>query len=378
MSKVGLYIHFPFCARKCRYCDFASYDNLQYLMPKYLEALKNEIKRWEDLTDRVSVQTIFMGGGTPTLYEYRHLIDVLETCERYWNVDRDAEISIEANPETLNLVGLMGIRKAGFNRISIGMQAWQQHHLKYLGRIHSNRDIVQVVEWCREAGFDNVNLDIMFGLPNQTIEEWQETLEKVVNLGVDHISAYSLKVEEGTPFYTMLNRGQLNLPSEDTERQMYHMAIKYLKSQGYIHYELSNFSKAGKQCRHNLIYWNNNEYIGLGSGAHSYWRGKRFANIADPRDYIEKIQKNESPLQFIEAIDRRDEIFETIMLGLRLTEGINKDRFFMRFGKKIEDLYEDVIFRLKREGLLIEDKEAIRLTERGMDLQNVVLLHFME
>jgi len=347
-------------------------------MPKYLEALKSDIKRWGALTGEVSVQTIFMGGGTPTFYKYRQLIDVLETCQKYWNIDGKAEITLEANPGTLDFEGLKNLRHTGFNRISIGMQAWQQHHLRYLGRIHSSKDVVESVKWCREAGFDNINLDVMFGLSNQTIKEWNETLEKAVDLDVEHISTYSLKVEEGTPFYTMLNQGQLNLPSEDTERQMYHLAIEYLKSQGYIHYEISNFSKPGKQCRHNLIYWHNNEYIGVGSGAHSYWNGKRFANVSDPKDYIEKIQKNENPVQFIETVNREDEMFETIMLGLRLTEGIDKNEFFMRFGKKIEVLYKDVISKLKYEGLLIEDEKAIKLTERGMDVQNLVLLSFME
>lgn len=378
MSRIGLYIHFPFCVQKCRYCDFSSYDNIHYLMPKYLEALKNEIKRWEALADKVTVQTIFMGGGTPTLYKYGQLIDVLETCRKYWNIDENAEITLEANPGTLDLEGLENLRKAGFNRISIGMQAWQQHHLSYLGRIHSSKDIVESVKWCREAGFDNINLDIMFGLPNQTIEEWRESLEKVVSLDVEHISTYSLKIEEGTPFYAMLNDGWLNLPSEDAERQMYYLAVEYLKSQGYIHYEISNFAKKDKQCRHNLIYWHNKEYIGIGSSAHSYWKGKRFANIANPKDYIEKIQRIETPVQFIETVNREDEMFESIMLGLRLTEGIIKNEFYRRFGKRIEVLYEDVISKLKHEGLLTEDEQAIKLTERGLDLQNLVLLRFME
>jgi len=359
------------------YCDFPSYENMEYLMPNYLEALKKDIKRWGSLIDGVSVQSIFMGGGTPTLFKSGEIIDVLECCAASWVLEKDIEVSVEANPGTLKPAVLKNIRQAGVNRISIGMQAWQQHHLQYLGRIHNSRDIVESVEWCREAGFDNVNLDVIFGLPRQTAEEWLETLKKVVELDVEHVSTYSLKVEEGTPFSVMLKQGKLPLPSEEVEREMYHQAIAFLKSYGYNHYEISNFAKTGKQCRHNLIYWHNREYIGIGSSAHSYWNRYRFANVADPRLYIQKIQADETPLQFKESISKEDEIFETIMLGLRLIEGVNKKSFFARFGEEIDVLYRDAIDRLKAEGLLAEDQQSIRLTERGLDLQNMVLLSFM-
>lgn len=377
MKKIGLYIHFPFCKRKCRYCDFPSYDDIEDLMPIYLKALKSDIQKWGELADEVSVQTIFMGGGTPTLFKDREVIDILESCAASWTLEEDAEVTIEANPGTLRLSALKNLRNAGFNRISLGMQAWQKHHLECLGRIHSSSDVVQSVEWCRKAGFNNINLDVMFGLPRQTLEDWLETLKRVVDLDVEHVSAYSLKIEDGTPLYEMVKKGKLVLPSEELEREMYHQAIDYLKNKGYTHYEISNFAKPGKQCRHNLIYWKNGEYIGLGSGAHSYWNGERFANITDPKVYIEKIQKGESPIEFEESISKEDEKFETIMLGLRLMQGVSKKEFFIRFGEKLESCYGDIIEQLKDKELLIEDQKFIRLTSRGMDLQNTVLLCFM-
>ncbi|HZJ58251.1 MAG TPA: radical SAM family heme chaperone HemW [Clostridia bacterium] len=375
---IGLYVHFPFCLRKCLYCDFPSYAHKDYLMGEYLTALKVEIDNIKDKIGHRQINTVFLGGGTPTLFHEKELVWLLDYIKQGSTIRHGAEITIEANPETLSPDMLEALKQGGFNRLSIGMQACQDEQLKALGRTHSIGDVERGVNWAKKAGFHNINLDLMFGLPNQTTDHWMESLVRAVGMGVEHISTYALIVEEGTPFFELASRGGLNTPSEDVEREMYHRGAKYLTSLGYNHYEISNFAKSGKECKHNLIYWHNNEYIGVGSGAHSFLHGRRRWNYADIHQYIDEVRKNGDGTEQWEVISPSDQRFETIMMGLRLNSGVSKKVFKKRFGHDLGYYYGSIIETLKIEGLLIETDSNIHLTARGMDLQNSVLLHFME
>ncbi len=375
---IGLYVHFPFCLRKCLYCDFPSYSGQEHLMDRYLEAMKTEIDNIEAEIENREIETIFWGGGTPTLFSGEKLADLLNYIKESFIISQGVEITTEANPETIDEDKLKALKAAGINRLSIGMQAGQDKHIKKLGRVHSLHDVIKSVDSARKVGFKNINLDLMFGLPNQTSDEWMESLSIAVDLGVEHISAYALIIEEGTPFFEMERQGKLNTPSEEVEREMYHKGVEYLTAQGYIQYEISNFAKPGKECRHNLIYWHNEQYIGIGSGAHSSLRGERWSNYSDICQYIDTILQKGRAIEYSQKISKDEQRFETIMMGLRLTKGISKAKFYERFGRDIGYYYRGAIDTLKGQGMLTETPESIYLTPKGLDLQNSVLLYFMD
>lgn len=375
---IGLYIHFPFCLRKCLYCDFPSYAGKEFLMDDYLDAVRIEIGEIKKRITGRKIETIFWGGGTPTLFHGEKLKNLLDYIKENLVITEDAEITTEANPETLDKKKLEILKKAGVNRLSIGMQAGQDCLIKKLGRVHSIKDVERSVQWAKALGFDNINLDLMFGLPDQTLDQWMETLAVAVDLGVEHISTYALIIEEGTPFYELESQGKLNTPSEEVEREMYHKGIDYLKRNGYIQYEISNFAQPGKECRHNLIYWKNRDYIGIGSGAHSSLDGERWSNYSDISEYIDSIATKKTAIEHRQKISIQEQRFETIMMGLRLIEGVSKLEFRQRFNNDIRYYYGEAIDKLKAQGLLAEDKNSIYLTSKGMDLQNQVLLHFMD
>jgi oxygen-independent coproporphyrinogen-3 oxidase len=378
MRELGLYLHFPFCQRKCNYCDFPSYQGMESWMLPYIEALKAEIEEWGHILKGYRIKTIFMGGGTPTLFSGAQIAGILDICNKNFNIKSHAEITIEANPGTIDSEKLSILKQAGVNRLSLGFQAWQHKHLKLLGRIHGNTELFNDVKWAREEGFQNISVDVMFGLPGQTVDEWLETLERICTLGIQHISMYSLKVEEGTPLYQWYKEGKLQLPTQEEDRLMYHSGREYVLRFGLKQYEISNFAIPGRECAHNLIYWHNEEYIGCGSAAHSCFNKERFSNKKDIKAYIKAVMMSKERTDYRELIDNKDERFETIMLGLRLNEGINKRKYAQRFGKDINYYYEDVIKRFKEQKLLTENSESIRLTNKGIDLQNVVLLDFMD
>lgn len=377
-NSVGLYIHFPFCKRKCFYCDFPSYSGKEHFMDEYLGSVKKEIDGIKEHIQNRCVNTVFWGGGTPTLFHGEKLASLLDYCRDSFSLSIDAEITTEANPETIDKHKLKTLRDSGVNRISFGMQAGQDKHIKKLGRLHDIEDVRRSVSWAKQVGYDNINLDLMFGLPKQTINDWMETLSMAVDMGVEHISTYGLIIEEDTPFYMLEKEGNLHIPHEDIERQMYYSAIQYLQGKGYIQYEISNFAKPGKECKHNLIYWNNKEYLGIGSSAHSSLNGQRWYNYMDITQYIDKINKTQTPVEKCHRIDIEEQRFETIMMGLRLIEGINKKNFYNRFGNSLGYYYGEAIDYLKKTGMLIETQENIRLTNKGIDLQNSVLLEFMD
>ncbi len=376
---LGLYVHFPFCSRKCLYCDFPSYDGKEHLMGDYLGAMKLEIDLLKStkMKDR-KIDTVFLGGGTPTLFNGEELKILLNYIKESLPISREAEITIEANPETLTIDKLRALKKAQINRLSIGMQSGQDSHLRSLGRAHTVEDVIQSINWARELGFDNINLDLMFGLPNQTMDDWMKSLEIAVKMDVEHISAYALIVEENTHFFRLMERGDLAIPLEEIEREMYHMAVEFLKASGYIQYEISNFAKPGRECRHNLIYWHNEEYIGIGSGAHSSMGGERWSNYKDVSRYIEAVHRDGSGIEHREKIPVSEQRFETIMMGLRLIQGVSKSAFYERYGHDIGYYYRDIMDSLKREGMLEETLQYIYLTPKGLDFQNQVLIRFME
>lgn len=373
MKDISLYVHIPFCKLKCFYCDFPSYARIDHLREDYVKALCKEIK---EKNIKHNIKSIFIGGGTPSYLESKDLKILLETLNTL-NLDENIEFTIECNPGTVDREKLIVMKEGGINRISMGLQAVQNSLLKEIGRIHSYKNFEDNFKLAREVGFDNINVDLMFGLPNQSVEEWKESLELVTSLGVDHISAYSLIVEEGTPFYKMWERDKLMLPSENDERDMYKITKEILTGLGYNQYEISNYSKDGKDCFHNKVYWKLDEYIGVGSASSSYYEGKRIKHIEDVAKYIEKINNNESVVQEIIENSEEDNMEEFMFMGLRLMEGINIEEFNRRFSSNLLNVYKEVVQNNIKKGLLVNEDGYIRLTEKGVELSNSVMSDFI-
>src|SRR6185312_3312407 len=316
LETASLYFHIPFCHTRCHYCDFNTYAGILPLREPYVRALVSEIAlagemaRLPDGSPRRS-RTIFFGGGTPSLLTPEQIARVLTACHSAFAVDESAEISLEANPGTLNLEQLQGLRAAGVNRLSLGSQSFDADLLRALGRIHSPQEITQAVLYARQAGFSSINLDFMFGLPNQTMRQWQETLDEALILHPEHLSLYSLIIEEGTPFATWTQEGRITPGDEDLCADMYEYAEERLRASGYVNYEISNWSLPGQQCQHNLTYWWNLPYIGMGAGAHSFFAGKRFSDVLDPQDYIRQLKAGQMPVAETTEVTRLQEMTET-------------------------------------------------------------------
>lgn len=365
----SLYVHIPFCARKCLYCDFNSYANRD-LEDEYISSLIKEI----NLIKETKFETIFIGGGTPSILSIKNLKLLLESLEKF----SPSEFSIECNPGTITECNLSLMKERGVNRLSIGLQSTNDRILKSLGRIHTYDEFLKGYNKAREMGFNNINIDLMFAVPNQSFDDFKISLEKVADLNPEHISSYSLIVEEGTPFYDMREKGLLKTVNEETERDMYDLLIDYLGSKGYNWYEISNFSKEGYECMHNKVYWQCSEYLGVGAGAHSYYNGKRFNNESSIKGYIDKINMmHGSQIENIEAIDETSSMEEFMFLGLRLINGISKKDFEKRFNKTLESIYGKQISYLKNIGLLTENEDNLRLTRKGVSLSNSVFVEFI-
>ena len=377
MDSIGLYIHIPFCRQKCLYCDFPSFAGKEVLMQAYVDALTAEIRNRGKQNAGKRVCSVFFGGGTPTTLEIPMLEQLMAAVFDSWEIADDAEITTEANPGTLDGKMAAALKKMGFNRLSMGVQAWQNFLLRELGRIHTIEGFLENYRAVRQAGFTNVNVDLMFALPHQTMADWQETVRNIVALEPEHISAYSLIIEEGTNFFERYEKGLLEPASEELDREMYHWAVNYLAEKGYGQYEISNFAKAGKESRHNRIYWRAEEYLGLGLGAHSYLAGERFHNPYDLQSYIAAAGEVSLLKEEIEQITREDALAEFMFLGLRLTEGVSFLRFRERFGTEMQEIYGKEIADLRKMGLLEETEGGIRLTRRGIDVSNVVFEKFL-
>ncbi len=369
--EISLYIHIPFCVRKCLYCDFNSFSGREEYFENYKNSLVSEINAFSE-ADGYIVKTIFLGGGTPSVIPSEFISEILNAVGKNFKIDKTAEISMEINPKTVDSGKLKDYKYDGVNRLSIGVQSFSDRLLKTLGRIHDKRDFLECFELAKRADFKNINFDLMFALPAQSIGEWEETLNTAVSLEPEHLSVYSLIIEEGTPFSDMYKKGELKEVSDEDDRKMYYMAREILKENGFYQYEISNFSKKGFECRHNIVYWKRNEYIGFGLGACSFFKNKRYHNNRSLSDYI-----NGNWFGEVEKFTERDAFAEFMFLGLRMTEGILKKDFFDYFGVSLDEIFGKQIKNAVGQKLLDDDGERISLTERGIDLSNVVFREFL-
>jgi len=382
LETVSLYLHIPFCHTRCHYCDFNTYAGILPLREPYVQALLTEIElagalaQHADGTPRRS-RTIFFGGGTPSLLSVAQITRIIEACRRAFAVDEDAEISLEANPGTLSLEQLSGLRDSGVNRLSLGAQSFDAELLKVLGRIHSPEEITQAVHKVRRAGFTSINLDFMFGLPDQTMRHWRETLDEALALRPEHLSLYSLIIEEGTPFYTWAHEGRITPGDEDVCADMYEYADERLQAEGYENYEISNWALPGHACRHNLTYWQNLPYLGMGAGAHSCFGGRRFSNVLEPLEYIRLLRTRQRPEAESEIIGHTQEMSETAILALRTAMGLHLPTFEQRFGESFTQFVGNRLELVEEAGLLERQSGWLRLSKRGRLLGNEVFLRLL-
>lgn len=375
MRELELYIHIPFCVRKCKYCDFLSAPATAQVQNAYMEALLTEI-RAANASDCIVV-SVFIGGGTPTVVEAEWILRLMDTVRERFELTEDAEITMEMNPGTVTAESLATYRQAGINRLSIGCQSARDEELKAIGRIHNFEQFLDTYEKVRAAGFVNVNVDLMSALPGQTLQNWEESLKRILALNPqpEHISAYSLIVEEGTPFYEMYERGELDLPDEDTEREMYWKTAEILSEYGYDRYEISNYAKPSFACRHNCGYWTRCDYLGFGIGAASLYDNTRFHNTASLQIYLDNPLNCREDIQILSS---REQMEETMFLGLRMLKGVDTQRFKANFGATVDKIYGAQIQESISEGLLARNEESVFLTEKGLDLSNYVMAKFLQ
>ena len=381
----SLYLHIPFCKVRCAYCDFNTYAGLDDQIRPYVQALAAEVRGVGAAAARPAAHTVFFGGGTPSLLPLNDLAMVLTALSDSFALTPDAEITLEANPGTVSRAYLEGLRELGVNRLSFGVQSSHPHELRLLDRLHLFGDAAQAVSWARSAGFDDVNLDLIFALPHQTLDLWRQTVERTLGLGPDHVSAYALSLEHGTPMRAWVHRGLLPMPDPDLAADMYLLADELLMRNGFVQYEISNWSRPGHACRHNLQYWRNLPYLGFGAGAHGYAHGQRYSNVLAPSAYIERLNAGSpttfplSPaLQQSATIERDDEIGETMMMGLRLTdEGVALAAFAQRFGPPLDEPLGREIRQLTARGLVEITDGRLRLTRDGRLLGNQVFREFV-
>ena len=371
-SPMEIYIHIPFCIRKCDYCDFLSGPSGPEEQADYVQALLREIQAVEEGEGR-SVSSIFIGGGTPSVLDERLLGDILREIRNRFKIEECAEITIEVNPGTANIGKLQAYREMGINRLSIGLQSPEDRELKILGRIHNYGQFLETYQEARTVGFDNINIDLMSAIPDQTYEGWVKNLRTVAELEPEHISAYSLIVEEGTPFAAR----KLNLPDEDTEYNMYEATAQILKEYGFEQYEISNYARKGRECRHNVGYWTRQDYLGFGLGASSLYGKERFANTADMKKYLKNSKNPEKIREKEPSLTREDEMAEFMFLGLRMTKGISKADFQRCFGCIIESVYGEVLEKYESMELLLEKDGRIFLSREGIHVSNSIMAEFL-
>lgn len=403
MNGLEIYIHIPFCVKKCDYCDFLSAPADLETKEKYVEALINEIKLNKNKMSEYVVDTVFIGGGTPSLLEENQISKIMSVLRDNCNMSENPEITIECNPGTITESKLLEYKKSGINRISFGLQSANDQELKSIGRIHNYAGFLESYNLARKCGFDNINVDLMSALPGQTLKSYEETLNKVVRLEPEHISAYSLIVEENTLMYDRVKKAQIKginiLPDEESERKMYYLTNNILRSNGYRKYEISNYSKPGKECKHNIGYWQRKEYLGFGIGAASLYKENRYNNISDINKYIEVLTNNikensinnvgnssevenqvnilNSIVKNLQQLTERDRMEEFMFLGLRMMEGVSMEKFEQYFGKTYMEVYGKVQKRMEDKRFLINDNGYVKLTEFGIDLSNYVMSEFL-
>lgn len=367
-----LYVHIPFCVRKCQYCDFLSGPSDEETKDRYIEALLKEIRAAEH-TEDYEIVSVFIGGGTPSALKAEAIASIMSTLQEQFFFCEDAEVTIEANPGTVDLEKLTIYRNVGINRLSLGLQSTDAEELKLLGRIHSYEEFLKSYEWAREAGFSNINIDLMFAIPGQTGEAWRQHLYQVAELNPEHISAYSLIIEEGTPFAEQ----NLDLPDEDTEYQMYEDTAEILERYGYRQYEISNYAKQGYMCRHNAGYWQRREYLGFGLGASSLYGGMRFSNTRRMQEYLKESRNPDQIRKDVTVLLRNERIEEFMFLGLRMTEGISEKKFEENFDVRLMDVYGDILQKYEETGFMEHIETKWRLTRKGIHVSNHILADFL-
>jgi len=375
---LGLYIHIPYCIHKCGYCDFNSHPIKQDEMNHYIDALVAEMKHYAKTYSNTNIiRTIFLGGGTPTTLTVYQLERILKECVSEFTVASDAEITIEANPATIDIEQLKSIRQTGYNRISIGVQSFDKAELKLLDRAHGPEEIHSTVDRARKAGFDNLSLDLMFAVPNQSLSSWESNLNKALEKNPEHLSTYNLTIEQGTAFSKLQSNGKLIMPDDDHQLELYKRTIERLTKKGFHHYEISNFARRGKECKHNITYWENKNTLGLGAGASSYMNGTRFKNINLPAHYIRQVKEKKIAVEHSETLEPRQAMGETIMLGLRLLQGISIHQFEKRFQISFINLFKNIVHSLKEKELILIEDDRLRLSPKGLFLADSVILEFI-
>lgn len=378
-NRLGLYLHIPFCARKCRYCDFLSFACTDSrALSEYASALMREVRIKSQNWHYRGVDTVYIGGGTPSLMSARDIGRVMDCLRDNFYIMDDAEITIEANPATVSDEKMDMYLRKGINRLSIGVQSFENPVLETLGRIHSKNDAFYSFQKAKKAGFENINLDIMFGIPGQSLKMWKDTVRQCIFSGPTHISMYSLQIEEGTDFYDMYKNGELEPVSETADREMYHEALRMMRTAGYEHYEISNCALRGYRSRHNMKYWSYDEYAGLGLGASSFMDGSRYKNCSRMHDYIRAIKENVSPVDAgsVQNYSKREEMGIYVFTGLRKADGIDIDHFQRTFNEYFFCVYDKKILDRYR-GLLVCEDGRLYLTERGMDISNKIMAEFI-
>lgn len=368
---LALFVFIPFCKIKCTYCDFNAYANLSRVMAPYADAVAREIGA-APVPARAPARTLYFGGGTPSLVPVSHIETIVRACRDTFALAPNAEITLEANPGTVDLHKLSALRSLGINRLSLGVQSFDEATVRRLNRGHTAADAVETYDLARRAGFDNLNLDFIYGLPLQTLEDWRTTLERAIALAPEHLSLYALKVEEGTGLEHQIKHGKYPLPDDDRAADMYALAQELLVAAGYEHYEISNWARRGYASRHNLTYWYDEPYLGFGAGAHSYLNGARYWNVLSPVEYIQRVERGERVVGGREVIGREIEMAETMFLGLRLGDGITFERFQRRFGLDARVKFAAPLREVESYGLVEITTDRVRLTPRGRILSNEV------
>jgi len=375
---LGLYIHIPYCIHKCGYCDFNSHPIKHDEMDHYIDALVAEMQHYAKIYSNTNIiKTIFLGGGTPTTLTVYRLERILKECVKEFKVSPDAEITIEANPATIDIGQMKSIRQTGYNRISIGVQSFDKTELKLLDRAHGPEEVHSTVDCARKAGFDNLSLDLMFAVPNQSLSSWERNLDKALEKNPEHLSTYNLTIEQGTALSKLQSNGKLIMPEDGHQLELYKKTIERLTKKGFHHYEISNFARKEKECKHNITYWKNTNTLGLGAGASSYINGTRFKNINLPAHYIRQVKEGKTAVEHSETLEPRQAMGETIMLGLRLLQGISIHQFERRFQVSFINLFKNIIHSLKEKELILIEDDCLRLSPKGLFLADSVILEFI-
>ena len=397
IKTLALYIHIPFCATKCVYCDFNTYEGIEKLIDSYINALNIEIQLWGTKLHRPQLSTLFFGGGTPSYLNLGQITELIQSISQAFQIESTMETTLEANPEDIRAEKLDEYQRAGINRLSIGVQSLDDRLLKMLGRRHDAKSALNAIEKTLDFGFENASMDLMYGLPTQSLQDWRETLDIALSLGLPHLSIYCLGLEKGTPMAQSVNLGELPEPDPDLAAEMYELTVKTLDGFKYRYYEISNWAKPGFESQHNINYWENQSFLGLGPGAHSYIPGFRFSNIKSPREYILRMENNpndtttprtlKDPVQVIdqvENISETTEILDTLMMGLRLDTGVSEVAYFNRFGHSLDEKWNDTIVTAISDGLIKWENDNksdlsnryLQLTQKGKILSNEVLARF--